>query len=56
MQKYTGLEIAVIGMSCRFPGAATTGQFWENLCNGVDYIRDFSRDEAMQEGEPGETM
>jgi iturin family lipopeptide synthetase A len=55
MQKYTGLEIAVIGMSCRFPGAATTGQFWENLCNGVDYIRDFSRDEAMQEGEPGET-
>ena len=27
--------IAVIGMSCRFPGAASLGKYWDNLRNGV---------------------
>jgi len=30
--------IAVIGMSCRFPGAPNVDSFWENLRNGVDSI------------------
>lgn len=51
MQKYTGLEIAVIGLSCRFPGSADVAQYWENLCNGADCIRDFSARDAMLEGE-----
>ncbi len=35
-----GREIAVIGMACHFPGAADTFQFWQNLQNGVDSIRE----------------
>lgn len=30
--------IAVIGLSCRFPGAADSEAFWELLSNGVDAI------------------
>ncbi len=29
-------DIAVIGMSLRFPGAETVDEFWQNLCNGVE--------------------
>ncbi|ARV59085.1 polyketide synthase [Nostocales cyanobacterium HT-58-2] len=32
--------IAVIGMSCRFPGAKNTESFWHLLSNGVDAIRE----------------
>ncbi|MBL4773447.1 MAG: hypothetical protein JKX98_07560, partial [Alcanivoracaceae bacterium] len=30
----TGLEIAIIGMSVRMPGADTLAEFWDNLKNG----------------------
>ncbi|KAK2944744.1 putative Long-chain-fatty-acid--AMP ligase FadD26 [Blattamonas nauphoetae] len=30
--------IAIVGMSCRFPGANTLPQFWQNLCEGVNSI------------------
>lgn len=30
--------IAVIGMSCRFPGAKDVDEFWGNLLNGVDSV------------------
>jgi len=43
--EYTGLEIAVIGMSCRFPGANSVDEFWENLKNGVESINFFTEDE-----------
>ena len=29
----TGLEIAVIGMAGRFPGARNVHEFWDNLKN-----------------------
>lgn len=32
-------DIAVIGMSCRFPGASNYHEFWKNLINGVCSIR-----------------
>jgi len=41
----TGLEIAVIGMSCRFPGAENISEYWDNLKNGVESITFFSNDE-----------
>ncbi|MGD2086567.1 MAG: SDR family oxidoreductase [Candidatus Aminicenantes bacterium] len=43
----TGLEIAVIGMAGRFPGAANIEQFWENLKNGVESIAFFTDDELL---------
>ncbi|WP_299628391.1 type I polyketide synthase [uncultured Tateyamaria sp.] len=30
--------IVIVGMACRFPGADTLDQFWQNLCQGVDSI------------------
>jgi acyl transferase domain-containing protein len=46
----TGLEIAVIGMSARFPGAKTIEQFWENLKNNVESIHFFSPQELEEAG------
>ncbi len=43
-------EIAVIGMSCRFPGAENIEQFWHNLCNGVESITFFSEEEILASG------
>ena len=39
-----GEDIAIIGMSCRFPGAENVDQFWENLLNGVDSVREIPAD------------
>jgi acyl transferase domain-containing protein/acyl carrier protein len=46
----TGLEIAVIGMAGRFPGAKNVEQFWENLKNGIESIGFFSKDELIAAG------
>lgn len=46
----TGFEIAVIGMACRFPGAANADQFWRNLCDGVESITEFSAEELLRLG------
>jgi non-ribosomal peptide synthase protein (TIGR01720 family) len=46
----TGLEVAVIGMSCRFPGARSVEEFWDNLRNGVESIRFFSDEELLTAG------
>jgi thioester reductase-like protein len=43
-------EIAIIGMSARFPGAGDVNQFWRNLRNGVESIRRFSDDELRARG------
>src|SRR5580658_1790030 len=32
------MDIAVVGMSCRLPGAPTVGAFWELLANGRSAI------------------
>jgi 3-oxoacyl-(acyl-carrier-protein) synthase/thioesterase domain-containing protein/aryl carrier-like protein len=46
----TGLEIAVIGMAGRFPGANNVDEFWKNLKNGVESISTFSDEELAEEG------
>ncbi|UII23761.1 non-ribosomal peptide synthetase/type I polyketide synthase [Fulvivirga ligni] len=47
---YTGFEVAVIGMACRFPGASDINQFWNNLQNGVESVSRFSEDELLEYG------
>ncbi|MEG4941332.1 type I polyketide synthase [Microcoleus sp. F4-D5] len=44
------LEIAVIGMSCRLPGAKNIEEYWQNLLSGVESISRFSDDELLAEG------
>lgn len=43
-------DIAVIGLSGRFPGARTLDAFWHNLSSGVDSIRQFTDDELLAAG------
>jgi len=44
------LEIAVIGMSGRFPGARNIDEFWENLKNGMESLRFFTEEELQETG------
>jgi len=50
MTKYSGLEIAVIGMSARFPNAKNIAQYWQNIENGHDCISDFTIEELIAAG------
>ncbi len=43
-------DVAIIGMSGRFPGAGSIEEFWRNLRDGVESIRFFSRQELLQAG------
>jgi acyl transferase domain-containing protein len=50
LDQTTGLEIAVIGLAGRFPGAANVEQFWRNLRDGVESISFFSDEELLAAG------
>ncbi|HKI01669.1 MAG TPA: amino acid adenylation domain-containing protein, partial [Thermoanaerobaculia bacterium] len=43
-------RVAIVGMAGRFPGAADVGQFWRNLCAGVEAISFFSEAELRDGG------
>jgi len=45
MDQEDTLDIAIIGMSARFPGAPNIDTFWENLRDGKESIRFFTDDE-----------
>jgi phthiocerol/phenolphthiocerol synthesis type-I polyketide synthase E len=45
--QYNGSEIAIIGISCRFPGAKSPQEFWNNLRDGVESIS-FLNDEELE--------
>lgn len=45
-----GSRVAVVGMSGRFPGASSVGEFWKNLLDGVESIRRLSVDELRNAG------
>lgn len=45
-------DVAIIGMSGRFPGAKNLDEFWSNLKNGVESITVFSDDELLAAGVP----
>ncbi|MEP6804172.1 MAG: type I polyketide synthase, partial [Flavobacterium sp.] len=51
MSNYTGLEVAIIGISGKFPGAGNLEVFWDNLKNGVESIEFFTPEELLEEGE-----
>ena len=46
----TGLEIAIIGMAGRFPGARSVHEFWQNLQHGVESITFFSDEDLLNRG------
>ena len=56
MDNATGLEIAVIGMAGRFPGALNINEYWSNMVNGVNSISFFTEDELKESGVTSELM
>ncbi|MFD3268922.1 SDR family NAD(P)-dependent oxidoreductase [Paenibacillus dendritiformis] len=55
-QAATGLEIAVIGMAGRFPGARNIEEYWDNLKNGKESVRFFSDEELEAAGVDSELI
>ncbi|MEE8524785.1 MAG: type I polyketide synthase, partial [Thermoanaerobaculia bacterium] len=47
----SGLEVAVLGMACKFPGANNIDEFWRNLVNGVESITYYTADDLEAAGE-----
>jgi len=43
-------DIAVVGLAGSFPGAPDVEAFWNNLVNGVESIREFSKEELIAAG------
>ncbi|MEW6234622.1 MAG: amino acid adenylation domain-containing protein [Candidatus Omnitrophota bacterium] len=43
-------DIAIVGLSCRYPGAKTIEEFWRNLREGVESISFFSDEELLSSG------
>lgn len=52
MNRFHATDIAVIGLSCRLPGAPDYRAFWENLCAGVESLTRFSADALARSGVP----
>ncbi|MCP4147326.1 MAG: polyketide synthase, partial [bacterium] len=46
----TGLEVAVIGMACRFPGARDVDEYWDNIKNGRETVTFFTEEELLEAG------
>jgi len=43
-------DIAIIGLSCRFPGASNTEEFWRNLHDGLESISFYSPEDLAASG------
>ncbi|WP_431111396.1 SDR family NAD(P)-dependent oxidoreductase [Variovorax paradoxus] len=48
----TGIEIAIVGMAGRFPGADDVDAFWRNVQGGVESVYRFTDDELRARGVP----
>jgi acyl transferase domain-containing protein/surfactin synthase thioesterase subunit/acyl carrier protein len=48
--------VAIIGIACRFPGAADHRAFWRNLCEGVESIAALADADLVAAGVPAETL
>jgi acyl transferase domain-containing protein/acyl carrier protein len=49
-------DIAIVGMSGRFPGARNITEFWQNLRDGVESITFFADEELSAAGVEAETL
>ncbi|MGX7829147.1 type I polyketide synthase [Actinokineospora sp. 24-640] len=52
MSELSGLEIAVVGLAGRFPGASTVDEFWRAALDGTVGLRRFTDEEMTAAGVP----
>jgi len=50
--EYHGLEIAIVGLAGRFPGAPDADALWHNVAAGIESIRFFTDRELLDAGFP----
>ena len=43
-------HVAIVGLACRFPGAANVDEFWQNLRDGVESVSSFSDEDLKASG------
>jgi len=55
-RKYTGFEIAIVGIACRVPGAANWREYWKNLANGVECTHFMPREQLIALGIDEDTI
>jgi phthiocerol/phenolphthiocerol synthesis type-I polyketide synthase E len=55
-ERVPGMDIAVIGMSCIFPGADEPDAFWRNIVTGVESLTDLSEEDLRGAGEDPELI
>ncbi|NHB87151.1 type I polyketide synthase [Photorhabdus tasmaniensis] len=55
-REYTGNEVAIIGIACRFPKSPDWRSFWNNLSAGRELVSFFSREELLAAGAPPEII
>lgn len=55
-EKTASDKIAIIGMDCRFPGANSVEEYWENLCNEVESVGNIPNERASKIKEQLEAM
>ena len=56
LNQNTGLEIAIIGLVGRFPGASNIDEFWQNLRDGVESTITFTDAELLATGVPADLL
>ena len=49
-EKFGSPDIAIIGMSCRFPGAKNISDFWDNLLKGKESVKQLTDQEILESG------
>lgn len=52
----TGIEIAIVGMAGRFPGAGDIDAFWRNIRDGVESVTRFGDETLRARGVAAETL
>ncbi|MBI5672173.1 MAG: SDR family NAD(P)-dependent oxidoreductase [Nitrospirae bacterium] len=50
IRDHDGLDLAVIGLACRFPGAHDSATFWRNLRDGVESITRLGEEDLQSAG------
>ncbi len=55
-KNFNHLELAVVGMACRFPGAGDVEAYWENLKRGVESITFLTDEELLDAQVPPEVF
>lgn len=56
MDEHGGIEIAIIGMDGRFPGADNVDQLWRNIIQGKETISYFTKEELLEMGVSAERL